>query len=81
MCRKVFGIDKNANAIEEARTNAVNNGISNCDFYAGNAEDVIPTIFALPHKMDAKYLLAVVDPPKAGLGTSISFKFYCIFIY
>ena len=42
--RKVVGIDIVAAAIEDAKTNAALNGIENCEWVAGRAEETLPNI-------------------------------------
>ena len=40
--RKVYGVEIIPQAIENARENAVRNGISNAEFFVGKAEEVLP---------------------------------------
>ena len=40
------------------------NGAKNIDFYAGKAEELLNGVL---NQMDSKHLVAVVDPPRAGL--------------
>ena len=50
-------------AIDDARQNAVRNGIDNAKFYVGKAEEV------LPHLYETEGIFAdviVVDPPRKG---------------
>lgn len=51
-------------AIEDAKFNAAENGIENAKFYAGNCDDYI---HSLVYEADNENLLAVLDPPRAGL--------------
>jgi len=57
---KVLGIELVEDAIKAAKDNAMLNGITNCDFYAGDVLDVIKSHQAVPD-------VVVVDPPRDGL--------------
>ncbi|XP_072949423.1 tRNA (uracil-5-)-methyltransferase homolog A [Epargyreus clarus] len=63
-CSKVLGLELVPEAVSDARENAKLNGISNAEFYAGRAEDALPGVLA---RAPAGDLLAIVDPPRAGL--------------
>uniref|UniRef100_A0A8C3JNX1 tRNA (uracil(54)-C(5))-methyltransferase n=1 Tax=Calidris pygmaea TaxID=425635 RepID=A0A8C3JNX1_9CHAR len=62
---KVIGVEVVEKAIEDARWNAAFNGISNCEFHSGKAEAVLPQLLA--SWGDARPLVAVVNPSRAGL--------------
>ncbi|KAM6413626.1 tRNA (uracil-5-)-methyltransferase homolog B isoform 2-T2 [Rhynochetos jubatus] len=62
---KIIGIEVVEKAIEDARWNAAFNGISNCEFHSGKAEAVLPQL--LSSWEDARPLVAVVNPSRAGL--------------
>lgn len=57
---KVVGVEIIEEAVEAAKVNAANNGLSNCDFIAG---DVLKVIDDLEEKPD----LIVLDPPRDGI--------------
>ncbi|CAK9038241.1 unnamed protein product [Durusdinium trenchii] len=64
-CEKVIGVDVVEENIEDARRNAEQNAISNTEFLAGKAEELVPKILG---DMDpSKEVVAVVDPSRAGL--------------
>lgn len=63
-CKEVFGVELIADAIEDARYNASANNITNCEFFAGNCDDYIQS---LVHKATGENIVAIVDPPRAGL--------------
>lgn len=63
-CGKVLGLDLLAQAVDDAKSNAEINGIVNCDFFVGKAEDILCSVMNRAVKED---VLAVVDPPRAGL--------------
>ncbi|KAI8122098.1 hypothetical protein FF38_05728 [Lucilia cuprina] len=70
-CKQVLGVEIIPDAIKDAEYNAEKNGITNCKFYAGNADDYIQSMVkevvygtAPGEPLD---LVAVVDPPRAGL--------------
>lgn len=52
-------------AVHDAKHNAEVNKIENCKFYCGNADDFIYTLMHEAGK--GEQVLAVVDPPRAGL--------------
>ena len=63
-CGQVLGLEVLAQAVDDAKTNAEDNGITNCSFFAGKAEDILSSVINRAVKDD---ILAVVDPPRAGL--------------
>jgi 23S rRNA (uracil1939-C5)-methyltransferase len=60
--KKAWGIDLDGQAIESARENARVNGIRQCAFWAGTAEEGIRRVREETPSVD----LAVLDPPRAG---------------
>lgn len=63
-CKEVLGVEIIADAIEDAKFNAEENGIENSKFYAGNCDDYI---HSLVYEAENENLLAVLDPPRAGI--------------
>ncbi|KAJ9593933.1 hypothetical protein L9F63_014647 [Diploptera punctata] len=63
-CGQVLGLEMLAQAVDDAKTNAENNNITNCDFFVGKAEDILSSVMNRATKED---ILAIVDPPRAGL--------------
>ncbi len=59
-CKKVYGIELVAEAVEAAKENAAQNGIDNCTFLAG---DVLELVDQLEEKPD----VIIVDPPRDGI--------------
>jgi len=59
---KIMGIELIPDAIKAAKDNAALNGITNCDFFAGDVLDVIGNH---PHANPPD--VVVVDPPREGL--------------
>ena len=60
---QVYGVEIIPQAIEDARENAINNNITNAQFFVGKAEEV------LPEKYEKEGIAAdviVVDPPRKG---------------
>lgn len=51
-------------AIRDAEANAKENQIENCKFHAGNCDDYIHSFV---HQANNENLLAIIDPPRAGL--------------
>ncbi len=61
-CKRVVGIEQVAPAIEDAKRNADENGVTNASFVCGNVEDVLPKMVASGETIDA----IVLDPPRKG---------------
>ncbi|XP_076354262.1 tRNA (uracil-5-)-methyltransferase homolog A isoform X6 [Tachypleus tridentatus] len=66
--KKVIGLECSAEAIGNARMNAQINDIHNVDFVCGKAEDVIHEVI---EKAESSNIVAVVDPPRAGLQIKV----------
>ncbi len=60
--KNVTGVEAYPPAVTDAIYNAQLNGITNCRFLTGKAEEVLPRLAAEGQKADA----AIVDPPRAG---------------
>ena len=63
---KVIGAEQNPAAVEDAKANAVLNGLANVSFYSGDVAVLLPSLLAL--QPDA----VVVDPPRAGLVPKVA---------
>ncbi|MBQ9156220.1 MAG: 23S rRNA (uracil(1939)-C(5))-methyltransferase RlmD [Eubacterium sp.] len=61
VARKVVGVEIVEEAVEAARTNAADNGLTNCEFIAG---DVLKVLDDLTEKPD----ILVLDPPRDGIN-------------
>ena len=64
--KQVIGVDRTTGSIEDARYNAVLNGCTNCTYYAGDAEVMVPKIVD-EHDLKLKKIVAIVNPPRRGL--------------
>jgi 23S rRNA (uracil-5-)-methyltransferase RumA len=62
--KKVIGIERIGQAIDNAKENALTNNVFNAEFYASDAEDWIKEN---KNRFDA----VVIDPPRSGLTKSI----------
>ncbi|XP_047391644.1 tRNA (uracil-5-)-methyltransferase homolog B isoform X2 [Sciurus carolinensis] len=62
---QIIGIELVEQAVEDARWTAAFNGITNCEFYTGRAEKILPQL--LKSKEDGQLIVAVVNPARAGL--------------
>lgn len=60
VARRVIGVEIVEEAVEAARKNAVENGLDNCEFIAG---DVLKVLDSLEHQPD----LIILDPPRDGV--------------
>lgn len=60
--KRVIGIEVVERAIEDAKENAMLNGIENAEFFAGKAEKLVPYIIKSGEKPDA----VILDPPRSG---------------
>ena len=65
---KVIGIEYVPEAIEDARENARMNGITNCEFFAGDMKDILTDAFIAGH---GKPDVMIVDPPRAGMHPDV----------
>lgn len=63
-CDEVLGIEMVPNAIKDAKENAKENNITNCEFFVGKAEDILVPVINRTTKPN---IVAVIDPPRAGL--------------
>ncbi len=59
---RVIGVESYAPAVEDAKKNAKLNGITNVEFHAGRAEEVMPALAKQGINVD----IVVVDPPRKG---------------
>ena len=66
---KVIGIEYVPEAIADARINAENNGITNCEFFAGDMKDVLTPGFIEEH---GKPDVIILDPPRAGIHPDVA---------
>ena len=66
--KQVYGVEIIPQAIENAKRNAVKNGIENAEFFVGKSEEVLPVFYekeaAAGRKAHADVI--VVDPPRKG---------------
>ena len=65
---KVIGIEYVPEAIEDARANAEGNGITNCEFYAGDMKDILTDGFIQAHGHPD---VMIVDPPRTGMHPDV----------
>ena len=66
---KVIGIEYVPEAIVDARYNAAANGITNCEFFAGDMKDVLTGAFISAH---GKPDVIILDPPRAGIHPDVA---------
>ena len=66
---KVFGIEYVPEAIEDAKANAKANGITNCEFFAGDMKDVLDDAFVARH---GRPDVIILDPPRAGIHPDVA---------
>ena len=66
---KVIGIEYVPEAIEDARANAAANGITNCEFFAGDMKDVLNEDFIKKH---GRPDVIILDPPRAGIHPDVA---------
>lgn len=63
-CKQVLGIEIISQAVDDAKENATLNNVENSEFFVGKAEDILGNIC---YKSVGNDVIAVVDPPRAGL--------------
>lgn len=61
---KVYGVELNESAIENARSNAQLNGVTNAEFLVGDVQEILPTFHQSPD-------VVLVDPPRNGLALKV----------
>ena len=66
--RKVVGIEEVEAAIEDAKENALFNGIGNCIFYTGDVKEMMTGDFVAIHE---KPDVVITDPPRAGMHETV----------
>jgi len=66
--KKVIGIEAVPEAIEKAKANAVDNGIDNCTFVAGDMKKVFTTQFVDKH---GRPNIIITDPPRDGMHKDV----------
>jgi len=66
--KEVVGIDTVEAAIEDAKVNAINNGITNCRFVHGEVEKVLNQGFLETY---GKPNLIITDPPRSGMHEKV----------
>ncbi len=66
---KVIGIEYVPEAIRDAEANAAANGISNCEFFAGDMKDVLSDAFVSQHGHPD---VVILDPPRAGIHQDVA---------
>lgn len=67
--KKVIGIEYVPEAIEDAWKNAEVNGITNCEFFAGDMKDVLDAGFIIEH---GRPDVIILDPPRAGIHPDVA---------
>ena len=65
---KVIGVEYVPEAIEDAKTNAAGNGITNCSFFAGDMKDILTPEFIAAH---GRPDVMITDPPRAGMHPDV----------
>lgn len=65
---KVIGIEYVPEAIEDAKANARDNGIGNCEFFAGDMKDILTGDFIAEH---GRPDVIIADPPRAGMHPDV----------
>lgn len=66
---KMVGIEYVPEAIEDAKVNAEQNGITNTQFYAGDMKDMLTESFIASHGAPD---VIVLDPPRAGIHPDVA---------
>lgn len=66
---KVIGIEYVREAVEDAAANCRDNGISNCEFFAGDMKDILTGEFLKEHSRPD---VIILDPPRAGIHPDVA---------
>lgn len=67
-CREVIGIEEVAPAVEDARENALLNGVDNARFHAGDVRKLMDDTFIREHGPPD---VLITDPPRAGMHEDV----------
>ncbi|NLN83076.1 MAG: 23S rRNA (uracil(1939)-C(5))-methyltransferase RlmD [Firmicutes bacterium] len=59
---QITGVEIDPQAVEQAKTNAINNGLKNTEYIAGACEEIIPNLVAQGLRPDC----VIFDPPRQG---------------
>ncbi len=65
--KKIIGVEIIPEAIEDAKINAKNNNIENCEFYCGDARDAVKILKDRNIQPDA----VILDPPRKGCDKEV----------
>ncbi|KAI4486330.1 hypothetical protein M0802_012349 [Mischocyttarus mexicanus] len=63
-CGEVLGVEIIPDAIKDAKQNALQNDVTNSEFFVGKAEDIL---FPIIQRATKSRIVAVLDPPRAGI--------------
>jgi 23S rRNA (uracil1939-C5)-methyltransferase len=66
--KKVVGIESVPEAIDDAKTNAKNNGITNAEFFVGDMKNVFNADFI---RSNGKPDVVITDPPREGMHKAV----------
>jgi 23S rRNA (uracil-5-)-methyltransferase RumA len=69
--KKIIGVDVTLHSIEDARANAVLNGLQDASFFAGDVIEVCDESFFKQHGMPD---IIITDPPRAGMHEKLTRK-------
>lgn len=69
LAAKVVGIEYVPEAIEDAKVNAAENGITHAEFVAGDMKDILTADFIAAHGQPD---IVVLDPPRAGIHPDVA---------
>lgn len=72
----MLGVEIIEDAINDAKFNATENGVENAKFYVGNCDDYI---HSLVYQAENENLLAILDPPRAGIRKWIFIAGFILF--
>lgn len=67
----MLGIEIVPQAIIDAKENAFLNNITNSEFFTGKAEELLSSVC---YKVTNDSVIAIVDPPRAGLRKEFSLE-------
>lgn len=65
--KKIYGVEIEPAAVADAKKNSLTNKISNSEFFAGDATELVPKLLAEGKIFD----VAVVDPPRSGCNQKL----------
>jgi len=73
--KKIIGVEYIPDAIEDAKSNSILNGISNTSFFAGDMKNILNDVFL---SVNGRPDVIITDPPRNGMDEAVTHKIAAI---